>query len=479
METDVDFYGRDELLIDLDSLWGKNSPSLVTCRGRRRIGKSTLIARFAELSNARFIKIEGERPDEDMSNVDELATFAEQLSLYVDKDIPVAKNWLQAFKTLDDVLDDRRTVVLLDEVSWLAYFDKRFAATLKIAWDNMFKNHRQLVFVVCGSVSTWIKEKIVDSRSYYGRRSLDIVVPELTLKDCARFWSGRSDRVSVRDILDVLSITGGVPRYLEEVNPSQSVDDNIRRMAFRPDSILRRDFDEMFKDVITKRPRMVAMVLEALVDGPMTMSEISGAISVGVGGNVSAALNQLVEAGLVARDIGMNPETGDEIRERRYRLSDNYVRFYLKFIRPAAKTIDAGTFRYSRLGRFEEWNAVKGFAFENLIVNHYGELLPYLHLGESHVYSAVPYRKNGPKGKGLQIDLLIQTRRSQCVVEIKRKNTIGRGIVDEVAEKVRRLKHAPDSSVRAALVYDGDLAETVPADGYFDAIIPFRRLIGK
>jgi len=59
----MDFYGRDELLVDLDSLWGKNSPSLVTCRGRRRIGKSTLIARFAELSNARFIKIEGERPD--------------------------------------------------------------------------------------------------------------------------------------------------------------------------------------------------------------------------------------------------------------------------------------------------------------------------------------------------------------------------------------------------------------------------------
>ena len=474
----MEFYGRDELLVDLDSLWGKNSPSLVTCRGRRRIGKSTLIARFAELSNARFIKIEGERPDEDMSNEDELVTFAEQLSLYASKDVSVAKNWLQAFKSLDNVLDDRRTVVLLDEVSWLAYFDKRFAATLKIAWDSMFKNHRHLVFVVCGSVSTWIKEKIIDSRSYYGRRSLDIVVPELTLKDCARFWSGRSDRISVRDILDILSITGGVPRYLEEVNPSQSVDDNIRRMAFRPDSTLRRDFDEMFKDVITKRPRMVAMVLEALVDGPMTMSEISGAISVGAGGNVSAALDQLVEAGLVSRDIGMNPETGDEIRERRYRLSDNYVRFYLKCIRPAAKTIDAGTFRYSRLARFEEWNAVKGFAFENLIVNHYGELLPYLHLGESHVYSAAPYRKNGPKGKGLQIDLLIQTRRSQCVVEIKRKNTIGRGIVDEVAEKIRRLKHAPDSSVRAALVYEGELAETVPADGYFDAIIPFRRLLG-
>ena len=73
---------------------------------------------------------------------------------------------------------------------------------------------------------------------------------------------------------------------------------------------------------------------------------------------------------------------------------------------------------------------------------------------------------------------LLQTRRSQCVVEIKRKNIIGRGIIDEVAEKIKRLRRSPDSSVRAALVYDGELAETVPADGYFDAIIPFRRLLG-
>ena len=70
------FYGREDILIDLDSLWGKNASSLVTCRGRRRIGKSTLIKRFAELSNARFIKIEGERPDEGMDNDAELETFS-------------------------------------------------------------------------------------------------------------------------------------------------------------------------------------------------------------------------------------------------------------------------------------------------------------------------------------------------------------------------------------------------------------------
>lgn len=474
----MNFYGREDILVDLDGLWGKRVASLVTCRGRRRIGKSTLIKRFAELSGARFIKIEGVRPEEGMSNDDELSAFAEQLSLFAEQDVSAAKNWLSAFKSLDDMIDDRRTVVLLDEVSWLAYFDERFAAVLKIAWDNMLKEHPHLVLVVCGSVSTWIKENLVDSRAYYGRRSLDIVVPELTLRDCARFWAGRQDRVSQRDILDVLSVTGGVPRYLEEVNPSQTADENIRRMAFRPNSTLRSDFDEMFRDVITKRPRMVYKVLETLTDGPLTMSEIAGQICAGVGGNVSSALEQLVEAGMVARDVGKNPETGAEVRERRYRLRDNYTRFFLECIRPAAETIDDGSFSFTRLSRIEEWESVKGFAFENLIVNHYAELLPYLHLEDSLIYSAAPYRKGGAKGRGYQIDLLLQTKRSQCVVEIKRRAKIKKSIVDEVAAKVAKIRKSSNVSIRAALVYDGELAETVSADGYFDAIIPFRRLIG-
>ena len=39
----MNFFGREDLLIDLDALWGKGSASLITCRGRRRIGKSTLM----------------------------------------------------------------------------------------------------------------------------------------------------------------------------------------------------------------------------------------------------------------------------------------------------------------------------------------------------------------------------------------------------------------------------------------------------
>ena len=65
-----------------------------------------------------------------------------------------------------------------------------------------------------------------------------------------------------------------------------------------------------------------------------------------------------------------------------------------------------------------------------------------------------------------------------CVVEIKRRREIDREIIREVDEKVRAIARPTGVSARAALVYSGHLSPVVEADGYFDAIVPFRRLLG-
>ena len=278
------FYGRESILLDLGSLWKKRVSSFVTCRGRRRVGKSTLIEKFAERSGARFIRIEGARPKEKMSNADELANFAEQLSAATGAESSPPSNWLNAFLRLDGAIkDSERTVVLLDEVSWMAHYDLRFSSTLKIAWDGYFKKHPKLVFVVCGSVSSWILENIIQDGSFYGRRSLDIVVPELPLAECVKFWGRAASRIDRREIVDVLSVTGGIPRYLEEIDPGATANENIRRLAFRPKSVLREDFEEMFTDVITKLPSLTASVLRTLMEDARTVTEIASILEMEIG----------------------------------------------------------------------------------------------------------------------------------------------------------------------------------------------------
>ena len=478
----MEFFGRKEILAQLDDLWGKRCSSFVTCRGRRRIGKSTLIERFAAQSKARFIKIEGLKPSAEVNDEKERKMFAAQLAAQSSASAICPENWLQAFIGLSAEIDDReRTVVLIDETSWLAYYDDAFAGTLKIAWDNYLKAHDRLIFVVCGSVSTWIRDNIVDNGAFYGRRSLDIIVPELPLADCVKFWGKRASRMSTKDIYDVLSVTGGVPRYLEELKPSLSAVENIRRMCFLPKAILREDFDAMFQDVITEQPRLCGKVLRALVDGPRSVVEIAAALGVEKGGDISKALLQLSESGMVSGNEGRNPETGARIREVRYRLSDNYVRFYLKYIEPDKDIIDDGTYSFTGFDQFMAWDTILGFAFENLVIRNYRELLSPLHLDKAVLKSAAPYRKNGSKKAGepgLQIDLLIQTSMSMCLVEIKRRKVVDLKVVEEVKEKVRRFKRPAETTLRLVLVYEGELDRKVEASGYFDAIINARFLLG-
>ena len=121
-----------------------------------------------------------------------------------------------------------------------------------------------------------------------------------------------------------------------------------------------------------------------------------------------------------------------------------------------------------------------GLQFESLVVNHYAELLTFLHLDNVMVKSAAPYFKRGTKtnGGGCQVDLLLQTNATAYLVEIKRKEEIGREIIDEVNMKCGRLPLPRDKSFRRALVYEGKLVRSVEADGYFDAIVPFRRMLG-
>ena len=478
------FFGREDVIDRFNALLRKRVASLVTCRGRRRIGKSTLVEVFAKRAGCRFIKIEGRRPAKGLSNADELASFAKQLADQTSAEAtPPPANWPDAFRRLDSQIGGRGwTVVLLDEVSWMAYYDKSFASDLKIAWDNLFKKHDRLVLVVCGSVSSWIRDNIIDNGAFLGRRSLDVIVKELPLCDCVKFWGKTASRIDEREIIDVLSVTGGVPRYLEEIDPALSAAENIRRLCFLPNSILRTDFDEMFNDVITQEQDFSAKVLRCLADGAKTGAEISKDLCLEKGGRVSAALGRLEEAGFVSSDASVNPETGKPAREVRYRLRDNYARFYVKYIEPAKKMIDSGAFEITGLDALEGIESVMGLAFENLVVNSCRELIPLLNLKGSLITSAAPYRRGGtagPRGrKGCQIDLLVQTRRTVCVVEIKRRREIDREVIREVDEKVRAIARPPGVSARAALVYSGHLSPVVAADGYFDAIVPFRKLLG-
>jgi hypothetical protein len=477
----MDFYGRKTELELLGRLWRKRSASFVVCHGRRRIGKSTLIEEFAARSGCRFLEIEGLVPDARMTDQRQREHFAGRLADLADIPLPRADTWPQAFDALLKVIRRPaapRTLVFLDEISWMGAYDPAFAAFLKNAWDTGFSKCDGLVFVVCGSVSAWIAENILKSRGFAGRVSLDLRVGELPLADCVPFWGAAAEKTAPAEMLDLLSVTGGIPRYLREINPSLSAAGNILNLAFLPEGVLFDDFDVLFTDAFSRAPDARRAVLEALADGPLLPDEIAAAAHTVRNGHLTVLLEELREAGFVSRDEGLNPDTGKPLRQTRWRLCDNYARFYLKCVAPRAAAIRQGLFRLSAPEQLPGWDATLGLQFELLVANHLAEFAPRLGLGRALAISAAPYFRKPTKTRpGVQIDLLLQTRKSLCVIEIKRRKRIGEEIETEVRRKVEALALPRGASVRTALVYSGHLAPAVEENGWFDFLLPAESLL--
>jgi len=473
------FFGRDYHLRLLMELLEKPIASVVTCRGRRRVGKSTLFHEFASRAGCRFIKLEGLTPGERIDDRTQRAEFGRQLSDQSELPKIVPEDWPQAFQLLNSVIrDDAWTVVLLDEISWMGGKCPSFPGDLKVAWDNLFKVHDKLILVLCGSVSSWITENIVRSTGFLGRRSLDFVLPELSLTDAVRFWGEGGSRRTSREMLDVLSVTGGIPRYLEEMNFSLSSEENIRRAFFRPEGYLFQDFTDIFDRVLGRRHVRCRRILEALAEGTKGVSEMARALGVERSGFLGDDLKDLDAAGFVAGERGINPETGERALQTRYRIKDCYTRFYLRYVLPQRDRIEQGLFDPGPLGAMPGWDSLMGYQFETLIVNNFWLLLPLLGLVGAEVLSVAPYRRRSASDGGCQIDLLIQTEHNAYAVEIKRQRQIGPEVVAQMRQKIERLRLRKGMSPRMVLVYEGELSPSVVREHYFDFLIPTERLIG-
>jgi len=476
------FLGREKELGSLRLLLQKPTSSLVACRGRRRIGKSTLFEEFARRNRTEFIVIEGLGPRKGQTNADQLRNFGERLCAQTKGARVVPDSWMEAFRLLGERIDDKKkTVVLLDEISWMGRHEPDFPGFLKNGWDDCLKKHDNLILVLCGSVSAWIQDNLLESATFGGRFSRSIVLRELPLDLCVKFWRGREKRLAPREIIDVLSVTGGVPRYLEEVDPSLSADENIARMCFSEDGPLFKDFNAIFSEVFGSTTLVKADILRRLAEGgPATCSEVAERLGVERGGSLTRNLEELHEAGFVSKDDNINPATGRKAKDSRYRVCDNYTRFYLKYIEPHEEEIRGGRYGFGSLAELRGWESDKGLQFENLVVNHSMSLIPHLHLDGVTIRSAAPYLLKGGRGKGrgLQIDLLIQTSRLAYIVEVKRRNRIGREIEREIADKVAAFPKRRGVSIRTALVYEGALDAAVVRSGAFDVVIPYPRLLG-
>lgn len=157
------------------------------------------------------------------------------------------------------------------------------------------------------------------------------------------------------------------------------------------------------------------------------------------------------------------------------RISDNYSRFYLRYVKPKKTRFEKIRLRSSDPLNFIPWESLLGLQFENLVLNNIDFILEQLEIHRTDVVHIGPYfqRKN-LKQKGVQIDLLIQTKHNVLFLgEAKCQNKISSDVIHTVSEKVKALKKPKGFAVRPFLVYAGESSTALKESNFFVKAINF------
>lgn len=474
------FIGRSSELEQLERLAKKNIASMVVMRGRRRVGKSRLIEEFAK--NSRFIKFSGLPPEEGISANEQREHFANQCSEQLTAPKPDPSNWNNLLFHLARETENDKVIILLDEISWMAEGDSTFLGKLKTYWDDHFKKNPNLILFLCGSVSSWIEENIIKSTGFVGRMSLTMTLKELPMYEAVEFWGNRKNKISDYEKFKLLSITGGIPRYLEEIILSESAEENIRHLCFEPQSLLLKEFDHIFYDAFSRKSKYYREIIELLAIGPRDIKSITQALQIPSNGRLTEILNELTLAGFIQRDFTWNLKSQKDSSLSQYRLSDNYLRFYCHYLAPQSAKIERGDYHYKSISALPNWSIMAGLQFENLVLNNRQMILAACGIKYDDLINHGPYfQRKTTRIRGCQIDYLIQTRYNTLyIIEIKfSKDAIGCSVIEEVEKKLACINDNKRFSIRPVLVHVNGITEELINTDYFDAIIDFGQLLNN
>lgn len=472
------FIGRQAELAELQPFLTKKSASLLVIKGRRRVGKSRLAEEFAK--GLPCYKFTGLAPVQGVSDQAQRDEFARQLHEQLHVPLFNTTDWGALFALLGRLVQKGRCVILFDEVSWMAAGDATFLSKLKNAWEDYFKKNPQLILILCSSISTWMEENVISSTGYFGRISWSMHLDPLPLADCHAMLKSQGFKTTSHEIFKLLSVTGGVPWYIEQLDGSMSADDNIRRQCFTPGGILVGDFDLIFHELFSRRDAVYKKVIMALADGVLDYASIAEKTNYPQSGRLSSYLTDLEQAGFISKEETWSLKTQRSLALCHYRLSDNYLRFYLKYIQPKKVHIQRKRIAKQALNTLPAWDSIMGLQFENLVVNNRHELYRALNLDPADIVYDNPYfQTNTKRQQGCQIDFLIQTRiNTLYVIEIKfSKNPIGTGVIKDVQEKIARINLPNNMVCLPVLVHVNGVSKPVTTEKYFQHIIDFSQLI--
>ena len=238
--------GRTREYTRLDKCMREDIAQLVLVYGRRRVGKTFLINQY--FGNTFAFKLTGAY---NKPKTDQLEAFINELNRKTHKKMPAPKNWMEAFELLREYIEsldpEKKCVVFFDEMPWLDTHRSGFLSAFEYFWNDFGSSVDNLVFIVCGSATSWLVDNIEHNKGgLFNRQTCKLFLEPFSLCETEEYLINKGIHWSRYDITECYMIMGGIPYYLSLLDKELSYLQNIDYLFFRKKAELWDEFDHLY-----------------------------------------------------------------------------------------------------------------------------------------------------------------------------------------------------------------------------------------
>ena len=399
--------GRKREMEELRNLYESNKAEFVAIYGRRRVGKTFLVKEmFQDKMTFYHSGLSPFDKERKISMRDQLEAFYASLQRYGMEESSCPKSWMEAFRLLGELLDQiddgKRQLIFIDELPWMDTPRSKFLMAFEHFWNTWGAWHDRVMLIVCGSATSWMLDNLINSKGgLYDRLTWQIKLSPFTLGECKEFFNAKNIMLSTYDIVECYMILGGIPYYLNYLQRGKSIAQNIDLLFFDRNAKLASEFQRLFGSLFVNPDDYMKIVrLLAKRHTGYTRDEITSNLGMTSGGTFTRMLESLVASDFI---VSYHP-FGISQKEIRYKLSDSFCLFYLRFVDGHNRQDESFWLHHQNAPQLNAW---RGLAFEQVCFAHVFKIKKALGVeGVASSESALIIRGDEEE-RGAQIDMLI------------------------------------------------------------------------
>ncbi|HOY15770.1 MAG TPA: ATP-binding protein [Haliscomenobacter sp.] len=333
------FYNREKELQSLKDIQAAshNSSKMTVIVGRRRIGKTRLIAE--SLSGVPYLYFFVARKDEKLLCEEFTTQIKETLGINIYGEISRFKD---IFAFLMDYAERQPLSLVIDEFQEFNRINPSVYSDMQNTWDRK-KEHTQMNLVLSGSVFSLMKKIFENSREpLFGRANERLHVKPFSVNTLKKILDENQPNYTSEDLLAFYIFTGGVPKYIESFIDRKKLSyADMLGEIFKENSIFLEEGKNVLIEEFGKEYTTYFSILSLIAGSKTSRSEIESILQKDIGGYLGKLEN---EYQIIRKVQPMFAKPGG--KSIKYEIEDKFLNFWFRFIYKNKGAVEIGNFEY-------------------------------------------------------------------------------------------------------------------------------------